>query len=61
MHTSFETFVIVVTCPQFEFFQAVYQEDFALFVDLGGMEANLNFRINDNGANLFHLAVFRGR
>lgn len=32
----------------------------ALFVDLGGMEIDLNFAINDNGANLFHLAIFRG-
>ncbi len=46
---------------QFEFFHAVYQEDIALFVDLGGMEVDLNFTINDNGATLFHLAIFRGR
>lgn len=46
---------------QFEFFQAVYQEDVALFVDLGGMEKSLDFEINDKGANLLHLAVFRGR
>ena len=46
---------------QFEFFQAVYQEDFALFVDLGGMEQELDFYIDDNEANLFHLAVYRGR
>mmetsp|Transcript_39143 Transcript_39143/g.51205 ORF Transcript_39143/g.51205 Transcript_39143/m.51205 type:complete len:120 (+) Transcript_39143:15-374(+) len=45
---------------QFEYFQAIYHEDIALFVDLGGMEANLNFFINDNEANVFHLAVFRG-
>lgn len=30
-------------------------------MDLGGMEKDLDFEINDNGANLFHLAVFRGR
>jgi hypothetical protein len=47
--------------PQFEFFQAVYQEDYGLFVDLGGMDKDLDFNINDHGANLFHLAVFRGR
>jgi len=46
---------------QFEFFQAVYQEDTGLFVDLGGMHSNLNFEINDLGSNLFHLAAFRGR
>ena len=46
---------------QFEFFQAVYQEDISLFVDLGGMEQDLDFDIDDNGANLFHLAVFRCR
>lgn len=31
-----------------------------MFVNLGGLEAQLNFCINDNGANLFHLATFRG-
>ena len=45
---------------QFEFFQAIYYEDIALFVDLGGMEANLDFAINDAGANVFHFAIFRG-
>ena len=46
---------------QFEMFQAVYYEDISLFIDLGGMDANLDFDINDIGSNLFHLAVFRGR
>ena len=46
---------------KFEFFQTVYREDVSLFVDLGGLEAPLNFDINDNGSNVFHLAVFRGR
>ena len=32
-----------------------------LFVDLGGMDAKLDFTLNDNGATLLHLAVFRGR
>ena len=32
-----------------------------LFVDLGGMEADINFHLNDNESTLLHLAVYRGR
>jgi hypothetical protein len=46
---------------QYEVFRAVYSQDLMLFVDIGGLELQIDFPINDRGDTLLHLAVSKGR